>query len=586
MVLLFAGGLLWWVWYQGRPGPSVKLDIVVPSTTAILSVGKRVYITGRVRSGKGSVTCNATTVRPAHDGRFRFDIPGPSAPGLFLINCRAMNARDREYHFRFGRLAGQSVSLTAPIEDAVVMVLPLSILRDQGGVLDELSGLVDRKIRPLLNRLAGSTSLSLSGIGAGPVSVGRVEILSIDASADDQVRMKLALDKVCLDWKLGPLAGIPLPRGRGRFCLPLRIPITVRFRVGQDGRVDFSVGKLSRRFLERLAGSGPLLVAEQVSSLLSRTLGRALSWPRRAARKILREVDAARRRVDHRLSRIADMLPATPRRWPGGSKRLCWKVELSHLTANEKFVEVRFRLRLVGYALRRETCASPHVFPRAVNRVRIPQKAILPPATAPGKIVHVGRAGAILSISANLINAYSAGLWASGALARIPVDLPGLRRQGFDVRSVGLLVPAMITGAGPQQRGVWVNLPEMDVSIQTIGEPKRLFRVSASVRVKLSLDPGGKLEAFVMEHPSPLLAVRCVGQLGRPTCSSQSRRYQSMADVALALIRDGGMLLPNLTIAASLPMWQSKHLRLFVSGIRASASGRLQVSMVVKSRKK
>jgi len=564
----------------------VELDLVAPPQTAILSVGKPVHVVGRVGDVKGRVTCNGRMVRPAHDGRFRMDVPGPVTPGLFLIQCRATNERGREYYFRFGRLAGQAVPLTAPIENAVVVVLPLRILRDQGGVLDELSSLLDRKIRPMLNRLASGTSWSFSGVGAGPMSVGRVEVLSIDASAGDQVRMKLALHDVCLDWKSGRVAGIPLPRSRGRFCVPVRIPITVRFHIGRDGRVDFSVGKLNRRLLERVAGSTPLFIAGRLSGLLAHSLGKMLDWPRRAARKILRAVDAARRRLDQRLSHLADMLPATPRQWPMGGRRLCWSVELSHLTANDRVVEMRFRMQLKGYAVRGTSCTDLRPFPKGRQRVRI-RGEVKGPDPAPSVTTTHGKGtGAILAISANLINAYSAGMWASGALDGIPVDLPGLRRQGFDVRSVNLLVPAMITPAGPTERGLWVNMPEMDVSIRTIGEPRRLFRVSAAVRAKLSLDPDGKLEAFLMEHPAPVLAVRCVGELGKPTCSSQSRRYQSMADVAVTMVRNGGMLLPNLTIARSLPMWQSRHLRLSVSRLSVARSGDLQVSMTVASRKK
>ncbi len=534
-----------------------------PTAGAILPLGGPIEISGRVEGAGGQrVRCNGHPMKVGPSGRFRGRVPGPSEPGLFLVGCVVPNERNEEYHFRYGWIAGSTKPLDAEIRRAIVLHLPASYLTGPGGLLGEISRLLDQGLREEFVRRG--PVFRLGGLTFGPFRPRRIRLLGLKPEKDGWLAVEAGIEGVCGD--IGGQQG-----SKRTLCLPVRFRFTFHLVVREGDRVDVRIGPVSTQTLRMLAQQGfnPMLqiLLARAPAMVRGVLAAALSVSSKGARRLLRALARAKERLDTRLSEAANLLPTLPRAWGRGG-RICLGVTLSRLASlpEREAFELDLDVGIRGWT-RGNDCRKPEPFPGGAVR----------PVDAPGGPDVPNSERPTLLFSTALLNGYLAALTAARLLRRIPLPPGAAAGSGFQVEEVSVPHAPLIRSGSE----LLVAIPEMGISVEARGEPKRFFRVSIQMGTRLLLEPSGSVSLALMESPLPVVGIRCEGELGGGRCAPQSRRYQTMADLVRRLVAEGRLVLPTVTLTRTLPRWRTEQVELFPTDVD-TVPGWLRVQLAVR----
>ncbi len=535
----FLALLIWWLERRTNPGRPVEIHVTRPRKDAVLRPGRAVLVSGRVRGAGGRVFCNGVRA-VTKNGRFTVELPGPKGPGLYVLDCHAKNDRGTDSHARFGRLAGWTAPMTAPMDRAVTLTVPLSILDDKGGLLGDLNDLLRRHLVPILSTKG---SLNIGPFQLGPVWVTGLHVEGVETTVSGRLDFHIVIERPCM--KVGRV------RAGSTICLPVSFHATVGLSLDRNAGPVLHMGRFTTEGIRNAPWLPGLDLAAAAGSMISRKLGRVLAWPAETTRGLAKALTQAKRRIDRRLSALTDMIPQVPAAWDAAGTRLCFSVSLSGLDTDplRETASVTTRVQILGYDPK-GTCQKVVPFPSDLQRL-VPAVAEKHPTEVPAD------GDALLVLSSDFVNAYLTGLWAVGALRRVPIASQSASRFGFSLESMEMGVPpAFVPG-----RYLRLVVPEAGLWVRTLGEPKRYFVVSVAAELRLLLSSAG-VELAVMDNPLPRVALRCEGELGRSSCLEQTHRYQSMVNMVLAMVRAGRMVLPALPVAKALPQWRTKYVEL------------------------
>ena len=587
MLVLGLWALLGWaVWWLVWPGPAPQVTLEGPGRTAILPADHPLRIHGRVARAEG-LRCNGRAVTLGGDGRFAAVIPGPTRAGMYVIRCEAEGRRGRRYPVAHARLAGSAVPLDAPIEDAVVLVLPLSKLR-QGhiGWWAPLARLVAR-LGPALIEAGRRSQVCLRGFCLGPLHLGGVTLLGLRADGQNQLQLTLGLQDVSVGIGLPKgLAPLGLPDALRRAVAPLTgthrlplgsgVPLTVTLRWPPGGAPEIALGRLSSRHLDQALRYGGLVrAAAQLLGRLSQQLQRELLGLLSGARQVTGSLAAVRRTLQTGLDRLTGLLPALPAVVSPQRPAVCLGLELSHVSTDARHdqVFVHLRARVRGYTTGGRSCATPgarHAIPRGGAPFR---RVVMGPPRLPR-----AAPGPQVLIAHDLVNAYLAALWVAGTLEHVPVRLPALKEHGFDIRSLRYGLPPFLSTTPD---GAWrFEVPELGVELDTTGEPRRLFAAHLRLRLRSALTRRGALRLRVDRHRPPRVTIRCDREAGRP-CVAQSRRFQSLVDIGTELALRPELATPPLQLELLLPVLDAGVARIRLTGVTPVPRG-VRVSLQVR----
>ena len=559
--LLVAGlwvGVAWVAWLLAWPGATPTLDLAAPAAQHYLPLDTPLHVRGRVHRGR-RVRCEGREARPDLEGRFALHAPGPTRPGMYVVRCEAKNHRGRRFPFTYARLAGASRNLTDPIPDAVVVVLPLANLKAKGGLLHGLSRLVSGPLARYIKAAATELVFRYGGLRLGPVQVGTVTLAGVEAATNNRLAVTLNLQQVSVavhlphQWardKAPTWARMLGALLSGQKTLKLHTAVPLRFLVSwpPGGRPTLSLGPLSTNLLKKALGLAFLAdAANTMLRLLSAKLHTQLNRALRKAKQLSHHIDHIYQQIQQRLGRMADLLPPLPRAVSPQRVAACLSLRLSHLTTSAPTKTVRFHLsaRMTGYTVGGKLCDDARaVRPLAVGGHYALRRLLLGPPTPDG----VPDGPAVL-IAHDLINAYLATVWASGGLSRVPIRLPALKQNGFDVRSLSYQLPPVMTTHNKRLR---LEVPELWVYLQTLGEPGRLFAAHLRTALNVQVHPKGRLRFVVPRYQPPKIWVRCLREAGG-ACAAQSRRFQSLVNVGMELAFSPELAGPELALEAALP---------------------------------
>ncbi len=554
-------GVAWLAWQLVWPGPTPELRLADPGEQRFLPLDTPLAIRGRAQRVK-SLRCEGRNTAPDRKGRFALHVPGPTRPGMYVVRCDAKNHRGRRFPFTYARLAGASRNLSDEISDAVVVVLPLDRLKAKGGLLHGLSRLVSGPLARALKSAALHMVFRYGDLSLGPVHVGAVTLVSVEAAAGDRLAVTLGLKDVSVGihvpdkWIAGKgptwvrmltamLAGQQTIKLHG--TLPLRF--LVRWAPGQ--LPTLSLGLMSTGLLKKALGLAFLAnAANSMLSLLSNKLHTRLNRALKGAKKLATHIDRIHREIQRRLGRMASLLPPLPKQVSPQRIAPCLRLRLSHLTTSAKTKVVRFHLsaRVGGYASGGKYCdEARNVKPLGAGGRHALRRLMLgPPA-----LDRVPDGPAVV-IAHDLINAYLATVWASGGLSRVPIRLPDLQQNGFDVRQLSYRLPPVLTTQHTGPGGLRLEVPELWVYLKTLGEPGRLFAAHLRTNLKIQVHPKGRLRFVVPRSKPPRIWVRCLKEAGG-ACTAQSRRFQSLVNVGMELAFSPELAGPELALEAALP---------------------------------
>jgi len=560
--LLVAGlwaGVAWLAWHLVWPGPTPDLHLATPANQRYLPLDTPLQVRGRAHRAR-RICCEGRDTRPDRHGRFALHAPGPTRPGMYVVRCEAVNRRGRRFPFTYGRLAGASRNLTDSIPDAVVLVLPLDKLKAKGGLLHGLSRLVSGPLARYLQAAAKGLVFRYGGLRLGPVHVGAVTLLGVEAAADNRLAVTLGLDSVSVGVRLPDkwITGnkrptwarmvLALLAGNKTFKLHGTLPLRFGVRFPPGGRPSLSLGPLSTGVLKKALGLAFLAdAANAMVALLSGKLHAELNRALMGAKRLAGHIDRIYRQIQQRLGRMAALLPPVPPTLSPERVAACLSLRLSHLTTSAKTKVVRFHLtaRMKGYALGGRRCDDPKAIrplnvggPNALRRLLVGPPALEQVPDGPAVV-----------IAHDLINAYLATIWASGGLSHVPVRLPSLKQNGFDVRRLSYRLPPVVTTHRERLR---LEVPEVWVYLETLGEAGRLFAAHLRATLRVQVLPKGRLRFVVPRDHPPKIWVRCLKEAGGP-CAAQSRRFQSLVNVGMELAFSPDLAVPDLALEAALP---------------------------------
>jgi hypothetical protein len=553
-------GVAWMAWRLVWPGPTPELDLAGPTEQRYLPLDTPLQVSGKARRAS-RIRCEGRQARPNHQGRFELYAPGPTRPGMYVVRCEAENRQKRRFPFTYARLAGPSRNLADPIGDAVVLVLPLDKLKAKGGLLHGLSRLVSGPLAQYLKKAAGSLVFRYGDLRLGPVHVGAVTLLGVEAAADNRLAVTLGLRNVSVgihlpDKWVTPNAKTPtwarmlgaLVAGQQTIRLRTTLPLRFLVRWASGQRPTLSVGPLSTDLLKKALGLAFLAdAANTMLSLLSGKLHAELNRAVQGAKTLASHMDRIYQQVQQRLGRMASLLPPLPKTVSPQQVATCLSLRLDHLTTSAQTKVVRFHLtaRIKGYAMGGQRCDDPRsIHPLDVGSRYALRRLLLGPP--PLRQVPDGPA---LIISHDLINAYLATVWASGGLSRVPIRLPALKQNGFDLRQMSYRLPPVVT----THRGLLrLEIPELWVYLQTRGEPGRLFAAHLRTALRVQVHAKERLRFVVDRQRRPKIWVRCLKEAGG-ACAAQSRRFQSLVNVGMELAFSPELAGPDLALEAALP---------------------------------
>jgi hypothetical protein len=152
----------------------------------------------------------------------------------------------------------------------------------------------------------------------------------------------------------------------------------------------------------------------------------------------------------------------------------------------------------------------------------------------------------------------------------VPVDLPRLSAQGFDIRSLRYGLPPMVTTTADGD--LRLEVPELGVDLGTTGEPRRLLAVHLRLPLHLQTQGPGRVRLAVRRRSPPRIWVRCEQESGR-ACSAQSRRLQDLVDLATELAFRPELAIPELALTAALPVLRAAGVTVEVTAVRAVPRG-------------
>jgi len=569
-------GVGWLAWLLLWPGPSPALSLSSPNLARLLPLDQPVHVTG-VSTNTKRLRCEGRDVIPGPDGRFDFHAPGPTRPGLYVLRCEAENVRKRKFPFPFARLAGASRKLTDPIDDAVIVVLPLAALQAQGGLLHGLSRLVTTRFATHVMAAAKALTFQWGGLRLGPIYIGGLTLLGIEAAGNNRLALRLGLQDLTIgmripdDWvpDRTPAALRPfltLLAGRRALSLKGTLPLTVKLHWPPGGRPTLSLGRLSTRQLRKVLPFKFLAdTATAFAALLSARLHTQLTKALSRAGGLIQQLDRLFGDVQRRLARLSGLIPPLPKTISPKRVAACLSLRLTHLTTSPKTKVVRFHLSATvrGYAEGRR-CTEPGGVRQVPVRGAIPRRLSLgPPALVDEQ------SGPSLVIAHDLINAYLATVWASGGLDRVPIRLPATQEAGFDIRSLHYRLPPVVTSAGGRLR---LEVGELGVNLDTVGEPRRLFSAHLRATVKVTVLGRGRLRFGVTRSAPPELFVRCDQEAGG-ACAAQSRRFQNLVNIGTELAFRPELAGPALALEAALPTLKGPGIKIDVRGVRVVPRG-------------
>jgi len=553
-------GVAWLALRLVWPGPTPTVELAGPAEQRYLPLDTPLHVHGKARRAR-RIRCEGRDAHPDGQGRFDLYAPGPTRAGMYVVRCEAENRRGRRFPFAYARLAGATRNLTDPIPDAVVVVLPLDKLKAKGGLLHGLSGLVSGPLAQYLKAAARSLVFRYGDLRLGPVHVGSVTLLGVEAAADNRLAITLGLQEVSVgvhlpDKWLSNKGGAPtwarmlsaLLAGQQTIKLRTTLPLRFLVRWVPGQRPILSVGPLSTGLLKKALGLAFLAdAANTMLSLLSGKLHAELNRAIQGAKTLASHMDRIYKQVQQRLGRMAALLPPLPKAVSPQRVATCLSLRLDHLTTSAKTKVVRFHLtaRIKGYAMGGQRCDDP----RAVRSLdvggRYPLRRLL---LGPPPLRRVPDGPAVV-IAHDLINAYLSTVWASGGLSRVPMSLPALKQNGFDLRQMSYrLAPVVTTHRGLLR----LEVGELWVYLQTRGEPGRLFAAHLRTALRVQVHAKGRLRFVVDRQRRPEIWVRCLKEAGG-ACASQSRRFQSLVNVGMELAFSPKLAGPDLALEAALP---------------------------------
>jgi hypothetical protein len=308
------------------------------------------------------------------------------------------------------------------------------------------------------------------------------------------------------------------------------------------------LGPLSTGLLKKALGLAFLAdTANTLLGLLSGKLHLELNRALRGARRLARHIDRIHREIQARLGRMAALLPPLPAELSPERVAACLSLRLSHLTTAPRAGILRFHLsaRMLGYTRGGRSCAEA----RAVRPLGLGGRYALRRLLLGPPPLDQAPDGPAVIIAHDLINAYLATLWASGGLRHVPIRLPALQQHGFHLRHLSYRLPPVITTHRAELR---LEVPELWVYLQTLGEPGRLFATHVRTALQVQVRPGGRLRFAVPPNRPPRIWVRCLRE-AEGACAAQSRRFQSLVNVGMDLAFSPDLAGPELALEAALP---------------------------------
>ncbi len=619
----------WAVWELVWPGPPVALRLSTPPREQVLTPDAPLTISGRVQRVQHvrRLRCNGRRVRPDPGGGFRAVIPGPTRAGMYVVRCEGQNERGRWFPFAHARLAGRTAPLEALVDDAVVLSAGLDALLAPGGLLHRLQPATRRLLTDAVRRVARSMPpLTLRGARLGPLRVGSVSVLGVEAGGPHELRVRVGLRQVTLglavprDWLPDDLPGplthlLPMLSGPKQIPLGQQLPLTVTFRWPPGRAPEVALGPLGTDELRQALRRYRFVAdtAAELFGLFSARWRDRLAELIRAAHAPLRALDQAYRQVQARLGRLAALLPPLPASVSPQRPAACLGLTLSHLATDPRTARVRIHLsaRVRGYTVGGHRCdddtrlqAVPAAARRTVRLVQGPPRPGPPqpgppqpgppqpgppqprrrPRPGPPRTratprpgsgaraapAPAARAEAELWIAHDLINAYLATLWAAGTLARVPVKLPELAEGGFDIRALRYGLPPVLTTTA--QGDLRLEVPELGVDLGTAGEPRRLLSVHLRLPLSVRTPRPGRLRLAARRRAPPRIWVRCEREAGR-ACAAQSRRLQDLVDLATELAFRPELAIPELAVKAALPTMRAAGVTVEVTAVRPVPRG-------------
>lgn len=571
-------GVAWLAWQLVWPGPTPVLRLAAPAEQRYLPLDKPLTVQGRLRRAR-RVRCEGRDGRPDAQGRFTLHAPGPTRPGMYVVRCEAKNRRGRSFPFTYARLAGPSRALHDEIPDAVVLVLPLDKLKAKGGLLHGLSRLVSGPLARYLKSAAAQLVFRYGGLALGPVQVKTVTLLGVEAAEGDRLAVTLGLRGVSVgvhlpDKWVGKKAPtwarmlVALLAGKQTLQLHGTLPLRFLVRWPPGGLPSLSLGLLSTGLLKKALGLAFLAdAANSMLGLLSGKLHAELNRALRGAKKLARHIDRIHRQIQRRLGRMARLLPPLPRQISPQRVAACLSLRLSHLTTSAQTRIVRFHLsaRMLGFASGGRLCDDPRAIrPLGAGGRHALRRLLLGPPT----MDQVPDGPAVI-IAHDLINAYLATVWASGGLSHVPIRLPALKQNGFDIRHLSYRLPPVMT---THRAALRLEVPELWVFLRTVGEPGRLFAAHLRTALQVQVHPKGRLRFVVPHSKPPRIWVRCLKEAGG-ACTSQSRRFQSLVDVGMELAFSPELAGPELALEAALPSLRGPGMDIGLGRVQAIRRG-------------
>lgn len=597
----------WMVWELVWPGPSPRLHLEFPATEEILATDRPILVQGRIQRAR-SLTCNGAEVHLGPGGRFRAAVPGPTRAGMYLLGCEARNQRGRPFNYPFARLAGPSVPLGDPIEDAVIVAVPLKALTAKGGLFGPLAAFFAEKVAPAAMAVAERFTTTWEGARIGPLRLSGLSLLSVEAGGSEELVVTLGLEGVRLDldfphgWAPSTLPAkvrrlMPELGGKREIALGKTLPLSVTIAWTKGQRPRLSVGLLSSDLL-RSALKFRFMADVVVASLgaLSKKWQADLDKALNDTEAVISALDRIHKGLEARLTRVGALLPPLPSMVSPDRPSVCFSLSLSRLRSDRGagLVTLHLAAQVLGVTRGGKRCADAR--PEEISPLPLGhhsrRRLVLGPPWSKGGATQVGKPrngtplmGPSLLVAHDLLNAYLATLWVSGSLRRVPVDLPDLRDQGFDIRSLAYSLPPVVT-TSPAGHLV-IEVPELGVDLGTIGEPRRLFYAHLRVPLALSDPAPGKLRLGAMRGAPPEVHLRCeeegVGRSGQPGrgCPTQSRRFESLVNVATELAFVPELALPPLAVEAALPSLSAAGVTIRVGRVVTLPKG-LQVELEVQ----
>ena len=456
----------------------------------------------------------------------------------------------------------------------------------KGGLLHRLSHLVSNRLSRQLAAAAANLAFEIKGFSLGPVYVGGLSLLSVQIAGKNRLDLKLGLHNVAIGLKtpeVSPkvptlLQGVlGLLAGSRSISLGRTFAVTVQITWPPGGKPRLTLGPLSTDQLRKalkfkyFADAATSLLAP-LSKRLHQELTRALT----NSKALVTQLDTVYAEIQSRLARMSGLIPTLPPTVNPKQVAACLALSLSHLSTSEKDRTVRVHLSATirGYTDEGRPCGAA----KDLRQIAHGRRTSFRRLSLGAPDLPTSPKGPTLVISHDLINAYLATVWASGGLETVPISLPEVKENGFDIHSLSYKLPPVVT---TDRRGrVRLELPELGVNLRTVGEPQRLF--AAHLRLGLDIDTrrAGRLRFTVPLGAPPKIFVRCEREAGGP-CAAQSRRFQQIADIGTELAFSAELAQPELALEAALPSLSLVGLHIEVTAVQPLPRG-VQVTLRVR----